>query len=191
MLSVKNVFMNRIHDEMDSSQFDMALCSVSPMHSQITSLGVLSYYLLERRAAGIYISITRPYFYMERLLTNEGVPLTSLRTIDALGRDSEGHANSKNARASLICENLSNIVREMLEKDPSIQFILVDNVSGLLPYASPSSIVQFIDDIHEMMMVRSSLQVILLVDHEIDDLVMKGIQGLCDRQFDISPGMFR
>jgi hypothetical protein len=191
VLSVKNMFIDRIPDEIDSSQFDMAMCSISLLHSQITSMGILSYYLLDRRARGIYISITRPYFYIERLLLKKNIPLTALRSIDALGRDLEGNIDQKNVRSSLLCERLSSKVREMLEKDPTIQFILIDNISGLIPYASPTSIVQFIDDIHEMMMVRSSLQVIMLVDHEVDEMVIKGIQGLCDRHIEISSGMLR
>jgi hypothetical protein len=189
-LSVKNLFMSRIQDEMDREDFEMALCYVSPVHSQVTALGFLSYFLLERREKGIFVSVLRPHCYVERLLAKEGVPIEALRSLDAIDRSSAGEAEPRSGRSSLVCEDLSGGFKALLEKEPDLRFMVLDNISGLMPYASPGSIVQFIDDVHEALMVRDKMQVVVMADHGLDLLVLRGIQGLCDRHLDISPNFF-
>jgi hypothetical protein len=175
---------------MDREAFEMALCYVSPVHSQVTALGFLSYFLLERREKGIFISVLRPHCYIERLLAKEGVPIEGLRPIDAIDGVPSGEKELNAGRASLVCEDLSGRVKALLDKEKDLRFVVLDNISGLMPYASPGSIVQFIDEVHEAMMARQKMQVIVMADHGLDLVVLKGIQGLCDRRLDISPNFF-
>jgi len=124
--------MSKIHGELDNSQFNMAICHVAPVHSQVTALAFLSYYLQNRDKKGIFISTLRPHYYIQRLLLKERLPVDELVMIDAIYRFGDGTTSESHGPSSGSMDGTSPLVLQdhVLEKvyhamdDPRIEFIV-------------------------------------------------------------------
>ena len=191
MLSAKKVFMTWIHDEIENGEFSTAICYVKPVHSQVTCLGLLSHFLGERDGKGIFISVVRPHYYLQRLLVKERFPVDRLIMLDAVNRFGNGDEVPDIIRPTVFSQDLEAKVEAILEVHPDADFLILDNISALLSYMSIESLVALVRNLYQIASTRKGFQIVVLMDIDVDPTVVGGIDDVCDRKMVVSPNLFR
>ena|GEM_PF-5752399 len=119
------------------------------------SLALLGILVVEKHHRGVYITIERPYVYMQSILKLRGIPISDIIFIDTVsklsGRVIPDDENvrfvdgpfSINLMQDVPIKAIQNNVPTKTIRLPEMDFFMVDNISPIYKYASSTAIESF------------------------------------------------
>lgn len=162
----------KVRDRMEDILETSNLFTLSSKFNSQLNIILLKHLVEEKGLKGVYVSLERPSFYVQRLLKQRGVDLDKITFLDAIQKLS-GDKNAQvdpctrlieNPFASELVENLIGRPHGVLEGD-EIDFILVDSLSVLSCYVDDSNLATLL----EKLKGRDGITVLMFVDRKCND----------------------
>lgn len=165
------------------------------------NLMLLKFYLLERKARGLFITFDRPHQYMSRLLDINKINQEKLTYIDAVslisGEVSQG--TGKNVRfvkgpyqiglfKNLVgrCFNPTDPSRQIVDIN-NIDFIIIDDITALSIYNEHEEVEEFVDNFFAFSDSLNTFVVALALDAKYDGDIYNLMGEYCDDEILVDP----
>lgn len=135
---------------------------------------------------GVYITISRPFVSLERILKNNGIDTSKLYFIDcvskAVGVDAESTPQCKYLESPSSLSALSTSITEVIHSMPEgKKFLFMDTLSLLLVYNSAGSIARFSHFLVNKIRLMGVSAVFMSVEEEMEAKLVGEISQFCDK----------
>jgi len=146
-------------------------------------------WLSKKKYAQIILSTSRPYKNLLNLYKENGVDISKLIILDAVGQEKEDNKQENNniihihSNSSLteIAISLSNCIERIKSK----KFIFIDSINTMLIHNEPNTLAKFIHSILTKMRINNVSGLLISLEAETDKEVRAEIAQLCDKIIEI------
>jgi len=181
---VKSALKAKMKELVDSKV--ILVSAKSENHTPVVS-SMLEVLVKERGMGGVYMSITRPYEYIQSTIKTAGVSSDNIFFIDCISLMA-GKAQQKTNNVVFVenpssLEEVSMYLDRMLEKvQGEKKFLFLDSLSSLLIYNNDKSVKEFTHFIINKIRLENITGIILSIEKkEAEDLV-KTLTPMCDAE---------
>lgn len=164
----------------------VVLILVSAVNYLQVSFEVLDYILNKRNIPGIYITVSRPYNNMVKVLEENGIDVKKIFFIDAITQTAGGNPERKEGVLFVASpQNLTDIsiaLSEALEamKVPD-KFLFLDSLSTLLIYNNPETVTKFSHFLASKIRLGDLKGIFLSMEIEADERLIATLSQFVDK----------
>lgn len=174
-------------DKLKTLQDYVALATVKAETYQETNIKIIKS-LAEGNIPGVYVSLSKPFETVKKMLDEAGIDTRLIIFIDAITQ-TVGDVLEKKENCLFIGtpENLSDIsiaIDQAVTALPKEKFIFFDSLSVLLVYNEPSKVAKFIHLLAGRMHIWKVRGIIVSLRRKEDEELIKELFQFCDIKLD-------
>ena len=184
-----NGLRNRLADIMGGQNVRILFKSKS-VNNQTLNFDVLNYMLKKRKRPNggptkvLILNLVRAHPYIFNLLKKKGIDTSDLVFIDGLFNIS-GDSRKYSEQAILLPTPFSKTFEEdifkILNENPGIDFLLIDDIVALQNYWSIERIENFLEKLSMVLSGMGDPPVIIIADSTKDERILTAAEAICDK----------
>ena len=171
--------------KLSSSNEYVALATVDAKNYQATNIEIIFYLVSVEKIPGVYVTLNKPFSYVERALINRKVDTDVIVFIDAVTKIAGGSVE-KTKKCLYIGnpENLSDISMAMDQAISAIpgdqKFLFFDSLDTLLLYNKPQTVAKFIHFLSGKMRIWKIRGIIISLSKASNRELIDDLMQFCD-----------
>ena len=185
--------------KLDDKETNILLVTINPKYVIRANISLIQI-LLKENLKGIYVCINHPSYLVDKLLHTHHIPTQNLLYLDFIapitninqqasenvyGLDKAFSMGTLVDAVSMETEEFFKQINFNLE---DIDFLIVDNISNLITFATPEKIQQFVENLNQTIKKSTLAYGIVIMDDKTDSEIKAAIEKYFDQAVTIQEG---